>query len=204
MGDVVLTDENSQDVDYTIYDADGWPIESSEANVANQTLEQLLAAFLFMIRACEHVYPRDVENDAAYNIFYGGSVFTDMSDHPVLTGEMVGVPLPAEMCINAGYLDGKCVSTAAGAYQITKPTWISVRNYGGSPIPAFDKAGQDEAARRILQMVGALPRIYAGDIPGAIVRASARWASLPGNKAKQNQRSMDYVMARFNEGIDYA
>jgi hypothetical protein len=74
-----------------------------------------LSAFLFMIRATEHVYPRDVLNDAAYSIFYGGSKFSNFSDHPVLTGEKKGVPLPDNFCRAAGLKPGcGCLSDHQG------------------------------------------------------------------------------------------
>lgn len=169
----------------------------------NMTNEQRLNAFLFMIRASEHVYPRDVLNDACYNIFYGGSYFENMIDHPVITGEKVGVPLPAAMCRASGFASGKCVSTAAGAYQIIKPTWSAIR--AASPrLNDFSPASQDEAARRLLAQCGALPLIYAGDITGAIQKASKLWASLPGSTAQQNPKSLSFALARFNEGLSVA
>jgi len=165
------------------------------------TNEQKLNAFLFMIRSAEHVYPRDVLNNACYNIFYGGDYFTNMSDHPVNTGEMRGVPLPAAMCIASGFASGKCVSTAAGAYQIIRPTWNRVRSMEPR-IPDFSQASQDEAARRLLAECGALPLIYAGDVEGAVRKASKLWASLPGSSAQQNPKSLAFVLARYEDGIN--
>lgn len=164
------------------------------------TPESNLSAFLYMIRSTEHVYPRDVVNDACYQIFYGGSYFENLIDHPVITGEKVGVPLPAAMCRAAGYASGKCVSTAAGAYQIIKPTWNSIRE-NHPRLPDFSKASQDEAARRLLEKCGALALIYSGDIQGAIRKASSLWASLPGSSAQQNPKSMTFALSRYNEGI---
>lgn len=194
-----------EDGNFSNMDQSGTPVDTSTINTdPTITPEQKLAAFLYMIRSSEHIFPRDVTSGDDYFIFYSGTRFTDSSDHPVLTGEMQGVPLPPEVCINAGFANGVCVSTAAGAYQITVPTWREIRNYNGPEIPDFSPDSQDEAARRILEKIGALPLIYSGDLARAITIAGQRWASLPGARAKQNQRSADFVIARYNEGLALA
>jgi lysozyme len=157
-----------------------------------------LSAFLFMIRSTEHVYPRDVLNDAAYSIFYGGSKFSNFADHPVLTGEKKGVPLPDHFCKAAGLKPG-CVSTAAGAYQIIKGTWTRLKSRLN--LPDFSPLSQDQAAVALLDESGALDLIYAGDIEGAIKKASKIWASLPGSTAQQNPKALAYAMNRFDEGL---
>jgi lysozyme len=163
--------------------------------------DQNISAFLFMIRSTEHVYPRDVINDAAYSIFYGGSKFQSFRDHPVITGEKRGVPLPDAMCKAAGLKPG-CVSTAAGAYQMIKPTWVRLRDKLG--LPDFSPASQDLAAVELLREAGAIDLIEAGDIEGAIKKSSRIWASLPGSTAQQNPRAMDYALNRFDEGLGLA
>lgn len=179
-------------------------IENVEIDMSNEIVEPSenvnvnLEAFLYVIRASEHVFPRDVEN--CYDIFYGGSRFFDMSDHPVLTGEKKGVPLPDKICAASGLGPG-CVSTAAGAYQIIKPTWKRVREIAPR-LPDFSPASQDEAARRLLDECGALPLIEMGDIAGAVEKASKLWASLPGSKAQQNPKKFGYVADRFAEGLE--
>jgi len=157
-----------------------------------------LSAFLFMIRSTEHVYPRDVIGDAAYSIFYGGSKFQSFRDHPVITGEKKGVPLPDAMCAAAGLKPG-CVSTAAGAYQLIKPTWVRLRDR--LKLTDFSPLSQDQAAVALLDEVGALDLIYAGDIEGAIHKASKIWASLPGSTAQQNPKALAYALTRFDDGL---
>ncbi len=164
-----------------------------------QIVDRRIKAFLYMIRACEHVYPRDVDNNACYHIFYGGSNFRDYSDHPVLTGEKVGIPLSDAVCAAAGLGPG-CVSTAAGAYQIIKGTWQRVREIAPR-LPDFSPQSQDWAAIRLLQESGALRHITAGDIPRAVQAASRLWASLPGSTAEQNPKRVQYAMDRYNEGM---
>jgi lysozyme len=163
------------------------------------TSRQNVSAFLHMIQSSEHVYPRDVENGAAYNTFYGGSTFNNFADHPVNTGEKVGVKLSAAQCKASGLKPG-CVSTAAGAYQFIKPTWDRIREI--SPrLPDFSPDNQDIAAIRLLNQIGALALIEAGDIGGAVAKSSKTWASLPGSLAQQNPRQMAFIIDRFNEAI---
>ena len=157
-----------------------------------------LSAFLYMIRSTEHVYPRDVVNDAAYSIFYGGSKFQSFRDHPVITGEKRGVPLSDAMCKSAGLKPG-CVSTAAGAYQLIKPTWVRLRDKLG--LPDFSPLSQDQAAVELLDEIGATNLILAGDIEGAIHKASRIWASLPGSSAQQNPKALSYALNRFDDGL---
>lgn len=162
-----------------------------------------LRAFLYLIRNAEHTRA-DALNGAAYSTFYGGARFTDFSDHPVITGELSGVPLPDAVCRRAGHSPG-CVSTAAGAYQIIKPTWQRVRAAGpwGDRLPDFSPESQDEAARRILIEQGALPMIEAGDIESAIRAAGRAWASLPGSAAGQRQLDMESALAVFDDGLRF-
>jgi lysozyme len=155
-------------------------------------------AFLFTIRASEHRYPNDVTNDAAYHIFYGGKRFYNMTDHPVLTGELSPVPLPTNICAASGLGPG-CVSSAAGAYQFIKATWIRLRNK--LQLPDFSPASQDLAAVQLLDDIGALKLVQSGDIEGALAKASKVWSSLPGSTAQQNPKTLQYALDRFAEGL---
>jgi lysozyme len=94
------------------------------------------------------------------------------------------------------------VSTAAGAYQIIKPTWMRIKSRLG--LMDFSPASQDMAAVELLREAGALDLIEAGDIEGAIKKSSRIWASLPGSTAQQNPRAMDYALNRFDEGLSLA
>lgn len=172
-------------------------VEALDAEPPTMTPEvDPVDAFLYMIRCCENV-ALDVASGTDYNTFYGGSRFTDMSNHPVLTGEKVGIKLDPETCRRAGIASGNCVSTAAGAYQMTVPTW---QVFGlGAGETDFSPAAQDRAARRILDNLGATARIGVGDVAGAIALAGRRWASLPGALGGQRQKTLAYAMGRFND-----
>lgn len=173
--------------------------ETSDGDFYVADPDQMLSAFLYMIRRAEHA-PHDVASSADYQTFFGGSKFNNMSNHPVLTGEKRGVALSADQCRAAGYSSGICVSTAAGAYQIIVPTWKRIRAIEPELID-FSDASQDQAAVRILDEIGALDMIRAGNIEKAIEIASKQWASLPGSKAKQNPKSLQTVLAYYNEGF---
>lgn len=171
-------------------------------DLTNSTVDQRRSAALYMLRRCEH-NAQDVAEDTDYQTFFGGAKFWDMSDHPAITGEIAPVPLSTQMCINAGFSDGVCFSTAAGAYQITRPTWKEFRGSPGSAdyLPDFTPESQDAAALRIMAKIGALSLIDAGDIAGALPRLGKRWASIPGAVGKQGQRSTQFALNAFNDGL---
>jgi muramidase (phage lysozyme) len=197
-GDTNLTD-------YTTVSGTGLPLDLS--GVVMGDAQANLDAVQFMIRSCEHRFPQDVvQTENCYQIFYGGAMFTDLSDHPVNTGEMKGVPLPAAMCVAAGFADGVCVSTAAGAYQITRPTWNAIRQASslGPYLADFSPASQDEACRRLIVQKGAMPAIAAGDFQTAIGLLAGTWASLPGSHAQQNPKDLAFALARINESLTQA
>lgn len=172
-------------------------------NAIEDTIDALpgfdpIDAFLWAIRKSEHS-DSDVESGADFGTYYGGRRFVDFSNHPVLTGEMKGVPLSASTCVAAGFSPG-CVSTAAGAFQINLPTWRDV-NAWGPTLPDFTPESQTEAARRILDHDGISDYILAGEYENAIAMAGNRWASLPTSKAKQSRRSFEFVLDKFYEGL---
>lgn len=162
-------------------------------------------AFLWMIGAAE-TSPPAMASGAAFRTFYGGSLFSDMSDHPVITGEKSGVRLPDEWCRAAGFSPG-CVTTAAGALQFTKSTWNLVREgrpMWGPRLPDFSEASQMEAGRRLLMLDGALPYVQRGEFDAALRKASRRWASLPGSTAGQGGRSMAWLSNIYGEALGVA
>ena len=171
-------------------------------DVSDFSVDQRRAAALYMLRCCEHRADA-VADDTDYQTFYSSIIFWDMSDHPVITGEVKPVQLSHDMCVNAGYSDGVCFSSAAGAYQITKPTWLDFRGAPGSAdyLPDFTPESQDACALRIMARIGALPLIDAGNITAALPVLGKRWASIPGAVGKQGQRTVDFAVAKFAEGL---
>lgn len=178
---------------------DAPPDDAGASNTPTPSPADTLNAFLYAIRCAENTPTPDA---LRYARFYKNSAFADLSDHPVLTGELRGIPLSDLMCRAAGFSPG-CKSTAAGAYQITLPTWLQFREAGswGPRLPDFSPDSQDECARRILAFIGALPLVESGNIAAAFQRASARWASLPGSTARQGAKSLDQVIAFYQSGF---
>jgi len=169
------------------------PAPNTDTSADSTSDDEKIQAFLYMIRTLE------TGTYDAYDVFYGGAKFHDYSDHPVITGEMLGVSLPASMCRNAGIASGNCDSTAAGAYQFNVPTWNEIRTI--SPrLPDFSPESQDVAAIRLLQKIGALDALIAGDFDTALHLASKRWASLPFSTAQQNPKSYAYALSQY---LDY-
>lgn len=116
------------------------------------------------------------------------------ADHPAVTGEWSGEPLPDAMCSAAGFGPG-CVSTAAGAYQIKKATWLRVRDK--LRLPDFSPASQDAAAVELLRARGALDLIRQGRFLEGMARAAKEWASLPGAGYGQGERTAAWLQERY-------
>lgn len=148
----------------------------------NDTAANNLAAFLLAIRTFE-----SSTGEKAYRTLYGGQLWDgSLSEHPANQG-WKGVPLSDRMCSLAGFGPG-CVSTAAGAYQIIRPTWNALRDRMG--LPDFSAASQDLAAVQLLAQCNALEDIRAGRFDAAVRKAARVWASMPGNAAGQAQASL--------------
>lgn len=130
-----------------------------------------------------------------YRVCYGYKhTIKSFSDHPAITGEWAGEVLSDEMCRNAGLGPG-CRSTAAGAYQLIKPTWRGIKER--LRLDNFEPHNQDRAALYLIANRKALEDVHAGRIQTAISKCSSEWASLPGNFAGQPQRRKDDLVAVF-------
>jgi len=155
---------------------------------------QNIAAFLWMIRKCEGTSGAD-----GYSVCFGYKhTIQDFSDHPANTGEWKGEKLSDTMCRNAGFSPG-CVSTAAGAYQITKSTWNYLR-IKHSGLPDFSAESQDKAASFLIYDKGALDLVKQGKITEAINKCSSVWASLPGSTYKQPTAALESALAYYEQG----
>lgn len=152
-----------------------------------------IAAFLDMLKQAEGTKG----SPDPYAVCYGYSwTVHDFRDHPALTGEWGGQLLSDSMCKNAGFGPG-CKSTAAGAYQITRGTWRSLKEALG--LPDFGPASQDAAAVELIRRRGALEDVKAGRVEQAISKCRNEWASLPGNYAAQGQRSQADLVAWYQQ-----
>lgn len=168
------------------------------ADVDMDTAGRNAAAFLKVIQRAEGTAGR-----GDYRVCYGYShTINDLSDHPAVTGEWRGVRLPDGMCQAAGFAPG-CVSTAAGAYQIIRQTWLRLKARLG--LPDFGPESQDAAALELIRSRGALQDVRAGRFVDAVRKCRNEWASLPGNYARQGQHSLETLAAWYEAaGGNYA
>lgn len=130
-----------------------------------------------------------------YRVCYGyRHTIQSLADHPAVTGEWKGEQLSDSMCALAGFGPG-CVSTAAGKYQINKPTWLRLQKKLG--LIGFYEPNQDAACDELLRECGAYDKILAGDIAGAAAAARKTWASLPGAGYGQGERTLAWIKDKF-------
>lgn len=152
-------------------------------------------AFLALLRHAE-----GTADAAGYRAVYGHTataprLFGSFAAHPVESGEWRGAPLTDAQCRGAGLGPG-CITTAAGAYQMTLPTWARMRQ--ALSLPDFSPASQDQAALRLIADLGALQDIDAGRLDSAIDKLRRTWASLPGaGYAGQPERSITSLRQVF-------
>jgi muramidase (phage lysozyme) len=157
------------------------------------SLQTQIAAVLAMLKWSE-----GTANAAdSYRVCYAYKhTIASFADHPAITKEWGGEPLSDKMCAGAGLGPG-CVSTAAGAYQIIKPTWVKLK--AQLNLPDFSPASQDAAAVELLRQRGALAYLERGDLAGAVNAARKEWASLTGAGYGQGERSIAWLTAKFTD-----
>jgi muramidase (phage lysozyme) len=126
-----------------------------------------------------------------YRTCYGYRfTISDFSDHPAVMGVWKGESLAS---LGPAYV-GK-VSTAAGRYQIIKPTWLECKRV--LALPDFSPASQDAAAVYLIKRRGALDDVRAGRIEAALAKCSSEWASLPGAGYGQPERKRETLIAVY-------
>jgi lysozyme len=115
--------------------------------------------------------------DDPYRVVYGFEItLQNLSDHPAITGEWLGVQTPW------GH------TSAAGAYQIEKATWIDCKTQLG--LHDFTGPSQDDCAILLLKRAGGLALINSGQVTAAIAACRGVWASLPGGSSGQPQKTL--------------
>jgi lysozyme len=164
--------------------------------VDNVTAQQNQLAFLAALRAGEGTAGGDYGYRMLYGSSQGGSsLFDSYADHPAMLG-WPGVPLPDGMCAAAGF-DPGCVSTAAGAYQINRPTWKRLKQRLG--LSDFSPASQDACALELISEKGALSDVRAGRVADAVAKVRKVWASLPGAGYGQGEVALAAFTNRFTQ-----
>lgn len=138
------------------------------------------SAFLATISASEGT---DKAADP-YRVCYGYQhTIESFADHPAITGEWEGESLDS---LGPQYWGEK--STAAGKYQINKPTWLLCKRALG--LRDFTPASQDAAALYLVRQDGALDLVNGGQIAEAFGKCKETWASFPGNSDGQPQKTL--------------
>lgn len=161
--------------------------------VENDMSESNVAAFLDLIAYSEGTAGRS----DGYRICYGyRHTIRDLSEHPAVTGEWRGEKLSDAMCKGAGLNPG-CVSTAAGRYQLIRPTWAACKRALG--LPDFSPASQDAAAVYLIRQRGAINDVRAGRVAEAVDKCRREWASLPGAGYGQGERKLSTLIAAFQD-----
>lgn len=162
--------------------------QMEQSTVTTQAQDPNVTAFLAMIRASEGT----AQASDPYAVCYGYShTIADFSDHPKITGEWPGVSIA-----NLGPDYAGKISTAAGAYQIIKPTWVGCKR--ALALTDFSPASQDAAAVYLIREAGALDAVRAGQFDQAVQLCARQWASLPGaNAPGQAMRRLDDLRAAY-------
>lgn len=129
-----------------------------------------VSAFLLMLQHSEGT----AKADNPYAVTFG-EAFTiqDFSDHP----HALGWP---------GYLWNGVHETASGAYQITYPTWLTLK--ARLNLSDFSPQSQDTAAIELIRERGALQDIVDGNLQNAVYLCRGIWASLPGGSSGQPEK----------------
>lgn len=133
---------------------------------------------------------RRYESAGKYDVVYAGGTFSDFSAHP-----KIRVPFFNPRTGKNDY------STAAGAYQITYPTWLTIQAVAF--LPDFSPSSQDAAAVWLLKIRGALGYIVDGDIDNALRVASRTWASLPYTESGQAHINAPTALAFYKQQGGY-
>jgi muramidase (phage lysozyme) len=89
------------------------------------------------------------------------------------------------------------VSTAAGRYQITKPTWLRCKAI--LLLNNFGPGAQDDVAVQLIKEVHALDLVNSGQIALAINQCHGIWASLPGSQAGQPITPFAKLLATYGD-----
>lgn len=131
------------------------------------------------------------ESNGDYYILYGGGHFTDDSHHPNVHVPFYNPRKPGPQGVPNDY------STAAGKYQINKPTYDTYAPRLG--VTDFTPATQDQLAYVILNDIDADVAVANGDIAGAFRLASRKWASMPGSTAGQNPQALQTALDTYNQ-----
>ncbi|MDE3023662.1 MAG: glycoside hydrolase family 104 protein [Pseudomonadota bacterium] len=152
-------------------------------------------AFLDMI---SHSEGTDYGAHNGYDILCGSTrqhpkYFTGWTDHPRILVEFTD---------KTGKVNK---SSAAGRYQILERFFdvyrkqLHLDDKTKYPFGPFSPAAQDAIALQLINECHAIPLIDAGNLHGAIIACSSRWASLPGAGYDQHEQTFAFLEASFKQ-----
>lgn len=152
-----------------------------------------IGRFLALVAWSEGTSTSPITQHAGYDIVVSGQAgperFDDFSTHPFEQRKPQLIQ-PARGTRPALY------STAAGRYQLLLRYWQSYR--ASLRLPDFSPASQDTIAIQQMREMGALAPLLAGDLHQAITKASAIWASMPGNNYGQGGHTMPVLLQQWS------
>ena len=182
--------------------ADGWAAHNQAETAANTqamtyTPQPVPGANLAAMREAIAAAEGTANQGDPYRVCYGYKhTIRSLADHPAVTGEWRGERLSDAMCAGAGFGPG-CVSSAAGKYQIIKPTWLQAK--AALKLTDFGPDSQDRACAWLIERRGAMPDLVAGRFSAAVTKIRKEWASLPAAGYGQGERSLEWLTARFEQ-----
>lgn len=146
--------------------------------IATKGLNKNLEAFLMLITKTEGTD----RQGTPYNELFGFDNFSDYSKHPNIKRKFYN-PKTKKWDF----------STAAGRYQINKPTYDRLSRLTGKK--DFSPATQDFLAIYLIREAGAYNDILNGRFQAAIQKTNGIWASLPGSPHEQPTAKLSDALA---------
>lgn len=142
--------------------------------IATKGINKNVEAFLMLI-----TYTEGTDRQGTpYNELFGYDNFSDYSRHPNIRRYFVNPKT-----------NKRDFSTAAGRYQINKPTYDRLK------MKSFTPETQDAAAIELIKQAGAYNDVVSGNFEKAIRKTNKVWASLPYSPYEQPTYSMKAALA---------
>ncbi len=139
-----------------------------------------------------------------YRVCYGFPAawahrIADLSEHPAVATPTHAIEWSGESLASLGpRYDGE-VSTAAGRFQINRPSWLEGQRALG--LPDFTAPSQCDWVLWKIKQLGASALLDAGEFLPVLDKLRGTWASLPGGASGQPQKTIeDLVFAYVQAG----
>lgn len=131
----------------------------------------------------------------------GPEVFTNYSTHPFAPSTLYPNGRPAKLIKLATAEAPAVYSTASGRYQLLQskanPYFLTYKKQLG--LLDFSPLSQDRIGVQQIKECKAVDWILEGQLTLAINACSSRWASFPGNNYGQGGKTVETLVAKFNE-----